>query len=590
MVRRILGLLMALCALGAAVDNDPLAAARRPAVSSNLCPPNVWVTGSLAKVGPEALPGALHVAEISAARNEFESFQIHVRASRPRIQMDLTVSDFTGSSGGHIGSAANVAVFRESYVRIRQVSDLNGMGGFVPDALIPVRDSIFHELRNAFPVMVPSGQTRSAWIEVFVPPSTPSGYYSSTVIVKDGASILARIPVLLKVWDFELPSTSSLKSAFGMSYGSLAAAAYKDQGGAGKFPGANGDPEKGLALSNVAVAAFFLDHRITISEVVAGVTPRGDWMKFDQLYGPLLDGSAGTILKGARLTSLKYPKYGPLDSDDLRDWMSHFRKKRWNGLFDYVCDEPPSGCSWAQLADKIAAYRAVAPGVPSLVTTNIDKVRGEGVLDLIDILAAPVNDVFESDRGDRRSDYDRWLKQSGKEIWWYQCCNQHQSCANGTSGPRSSTWPSYMIDATPVRNRVFQWMAYLNRVDGELYYQTDLWGEDPWDHLYDFGGNGDGALFYPGTVDKIGGHHPTAVASIRLKLIRDGMEDYEYLHALEQQGHGDFARKVAHTFIQNVLTFSNSPEALLSAREQLGAELHALARRKTMASARTSLY
>ena len=31
-------------------------------------------------VTPEATPGAVHWAEIAAARNEFESFQVHVRA------------------------------------------------------------------------------------------------------------------------------------------------------------------------------------------------------------------------------------------------------------------------------------------------------------------------------------------------------------------------------------------------------------------------------------------------------------------------------------------------------------------------------
>ena len=580
MNRCALGLLIIICATGAPGDSDPLAASLRPALSS-ASTANVWVTGSLAKVQPDALPGSLHLAEISAGRNEFESFQIHVRADGQPIRLALSVSDFTGPSGRRIAADPNVQVFRESYSKIRQVSDLNGIAGWVPDALIPVRDSIFHEPRNAFPVTGPAGQTRSAWIDVFVPPSTPSGYYSSIATVEDGGSVLARVPILLKVWDFDLPSTASLKSAFGLGYGSLAMAAYRYNAGAGNFPGANGNAEIGLALANTVVAKFFLDHRISISEVAGSVTPHGDWAKFDKLYGPLLDGAAGTTLKGARLTSFKYPNHASFDADDLKDWMSHFQKKGWlPALFDYVCDEPPAGCSWAQLAEKAAAYRLFAPGMPNLVTTNVDAAQREGVLDQIDILTVPLNDVFRSDRGDQRAHYDAWLGQPRKEIWWYQACNQHQSCYNGTSGPSSTTWPSYMIDATPVRNRISQWMAYLNRIEGELYYQTDLWREDPWDHLYDFGGNGDGALFYPGTVDKIGGIHPAPVASIRLKLIRDGMEDYEYLHALEQLGHGDFARKVSRTFIQNVLTFNNNPDALMAAREQLGAELHALARQK----------
>jgi hypothetical protein len=398
------------------------------------------------------------------------------------------------------------------------------------------------------------------------------------MIVKNGTSVMARVPVVLKVWDFQIPSTGSLRSAFGLSYGSLALTAYKNRAGAGRFPGANGDSELGQALSNTVVATFFLDHRVSISEVAGSTVPRGDWKKFDKLYGPLLEGTAPTALKGARLTSFKYPNFGMTDGDDLKDWSSHFKKKGWQGLFNYVCDEPPNGCSWAQLAQKAADYRSLAPEIPNLVTTTIENLRREGILSRIDILTVALNDLFRSRGGDQRSRYDTWLAQPGKEIWWYQACYQHQSCMNGISGPASSTWPSYMIDASPVRNRVFQWMAFLSRIQGELYYQTDLWKENPWDHLYDFGGNGEGALFYPGTVDKIGGSSPTPVASIRLKLIREGMEDYEYLHALQNLGEGAFAEQVSRTFIQNVLTFNNNPEALMAAREQLGAKLHAVSR------------
>ena len=479
MIRTTLGLVVLTCtvsslapSLGAAQDDDPLAAALRPAMSTNPAdyPSNVWVTGSLAKVKPDAAPGSVHWAEISAARNEFESFQVHVHATGKPIQLDVAVSDFSGRAGHRIAADPNIQVFRESYSDVRQVSDLNGTPGLIPDALIPVRDSIFHERRNAFPTTVPPGQTRSAWIDVFVPPATPSGYYSATVTVKDEASILARIPVVLKVWDFELPSTATLKSAFGLSYGTLAFAAYKDYEGAGKFPGANGDSELGLALAHSVVARFFLDHRVSISAVAVGPTiPHGDWTTFDKVYGPLLDGDAGTTLKGARLTAMQYPNYAKFDAEDLRDWMSHFRKKHWRPvLFDYVCDEPPSGCTWPQLAQKAASFRLVAPGMPNLVTTNIEFARREGVLDQLDILAVVLNEFFQRDHGDQRSHYDSWLAHPGKELWWYQSCNQHESCGNGASGPKSSTWPSYMIDASPVRNRVFQWLAFLDQVQGEL--------------------------------------------------------------------------------------------------------------------------
>ena len=43
------------------------------------------------------------------------------------------------------------------------------------------------------------------------------------------------------------------------------------------------------------------------------------------------------------------------------------------------------------------------------------------------------------------------------------------------------------------------------------------------------GGNGEGTLFYPGRPDKIGGKDHIPVSSLRLTMIREGNEDYEYM-------------------------------------------------------------
>jgi len=127
---------------------------------------------------------------------------------------------------------------------------------------------------------------------------------------------------------------------------------------------------------------------------------------------------------------------------------------------------------------------------------------------------------------------------------------------------------------------VFQWLAYVYGIEGELYYASDYCWEsscggqsDPWVSIYAFGGNGDGTLFYPGTPAKIGGSTPVPVPSLRLALIRDGMEDYEYLHALDAIDPAA-ARAAAASFITNTYTFDNDPAKLQAARLQLGNALH----------------
>jgi hypothetical protein len=70
-----------------------------------------------------------------------------------------------------------------------------------------------------------------------------------------------------------------------------------------------------------------------------------------------------------------------------------------------------------------------------------------------------------------------------------------------------------------------------------LYWETAHWEEvnDPWvdPATYAHWGytyNCEESLFYPGKVEEVGCDGP--VASMRLKWLREGIEDYEYIEKL----------------------------------------------------------
>jgi uncharacterized protein (TIGR03382 family) len=138
-------------------------------------------------------------------------------------------------------------------------------------------------------------------------------------------------------------------------------------------------------------------------------------------------------------------------------------------------------------------------------------------------------------------------------------------------------WPSYVIDASAVRNRAMQWLAFRYDLSGELYYETTMaYGHDPWTNQWDFSGNGDGTLFYPGTPARIGGTTQIPVASLRLAMIREGMEDYEYLKLVSDLGDPAFARATADALFPRAFETEKSPEALMAARAKLAARIAAL--------------
>jgi hypothetical protein len=332
---------------------------------------------------------------------------------------------------------------------------------------------------------------------------------------------------------------------------------------------------------------MFLDHRVSLSNVVFTTPYDNNWNSFNKLYGPLFNGTAAntrTMLAGAQLTNIEFNGGG---NATRQQWVANFKTQGWMPrLYDYTCDEPPENCNWADISPKAAANRAVDPRIQTLVTTSIHNAAAQNVLPSIDILS-PVVDQMDGPYGtNQRSTYNAWLATPGHRLWWYQSCDEASTCNNGKPGDSRQTYGSYMIDSSPVGNRVFQWLAYMYGIETELYYFSDYcWSTscgyptksaDPWTSIYIFGGNGDGTLEYPGTPAKIGGATPIPLPSIRLEHIRDGMQDYEYLAALDKAGYADFARKTAESFITNPYTFSNNAQAMIDARRVLGVKLHRL--------------
>jgi hypothetical protein len=510
----------------------------------------VWPALATEKIRPAAGARAASSAKIAAARNEFEAFQVVVTG--PASNVRATATAFTGP-----GSIPDVRLYRVATINCPYPSSLDGASGVWPDALVPDVDEVTKEKRNAFPFTVATGESRAIWVDVRVPADAPAGDYGASVRVTwDGGE--ATVPVTLTVWPFTLPSTASLKTAFGLSWGTLNSA-----------HGVSGD-----ALSTVRAryGQLALEHRLSLSKIDDG---NRDLNHFSSFYGPQFSGSSPAALAGAKLTAIEYLG----GASAYTSWSSWFGNKGWSDqLFQYTCDEPPLTCKWSDIPTRAASARAA--GIRTLVTTTIQEADQNGVTGSIDIMV-PVVNFLESPSGEfagpQRAKYDAWLAGSPRrELWTYQSCMSHGCGGTVNMGSPSATdkyytgWPSYMIDASAVRNRAMEWISFENRLTGELYWETtQAFSADPWNSQWDFSGNGDGTLFYPGTPSKIGGTSQIPVGSIRLKMIREGMEDYEYLKLLTDLGDGALAREIATGLFPHAYQTEASPTALMAARERI---------------------
>ncbi|HEY6100094.1 MAG TPA: glycoside hydrolase domain-containing protein [Anaeromyxobacter sp.] len=525
---------------------------------------DVWTALSVEKIRPSAAARISPSAHISAARNEFEAVQIAITGQASNV--NATATDLAGTAG----AIPAPRLYREAIIDLALPSGLDGATGRFPDGLVPDVDETYGEKRNAFPFSVPAGETRVLWAEVLVPVGAAPGDYTGSVRVTwDGGE--AVVPLTVTVWPFTLPSTSSLRSAFGFSWGGI--------------PAGHGiGPSDAYSRLRAQYGTFALDHRITLSHVDDGNASLDHFASF---YGPAIDGTAPTRLPGAQMTGVEL-------MGSASGWSSAFQSRGWlDRLFQYTCDEPPLTCAWSDIPARARTAKAADPQLRTLVTTTIQEADANGVTGSIDLLVPVIN--FLDDKpgsqftGNQRAKYDAFLAASPRhELWAYQSCMSH-GCGGtvdfGNPTPLDAYytgWPSYSIDASAVRNRAMQWLLFRYRLSGELYYETtQAYTHDAWTNQRDFSGNGDGTLFYPGTPAKIGGTTHVPVASIRLKMIREGMEDYEYLALLARSGGEADARAIADGLFPNAYATNASPDALMAARAEIARRIIALGAKGT---------
>jgi hypothetical protein len=587
-------------------QNDPLSPAYLPSVDTNSAdyPSNIWITDTMQKVRQDSgSPGTQHWGTFYGTQNEFVDFQVHVQAGPSGIPaLSITTSDFVNSrTGTHIlTGSTNIIVYREAYMDITTLSDPNtqtdtfyNATGYYPDILIPTVDPYFNQTTNAWPFTVAAGKNQSAWIDILVPSAAPSGYYLGSITVTSGSTTLTTMPVILAVWQWPssgyMPSTATLSSFTQMIFPGGCDQFYGSYSSCGPYPHSGTNPDGGVEFSVIDQAKMLLDHRYSAaSPIYTTVSLQSPGTELVNNWGPLLNGTTGpytnTILSGAKVTSASYQ--GSINSTSLQNWETLFSAHGWSSiLFDYSCDEPPAGCTWGAIDTNATTLHGSTPPMPALVTTDISNATSNGVVSGIDWMVAIVNYLDPVGATLQRSSYNTWLAGSSgptRRLWSYQSDNSE-----------NSAYPNYYIDGVPAANRAMEWMSFRNGVTGELYY-TDgyCWvntcgsgTSDPWTSVLYSQGNGDGTWLYPSTsgstnhvTNPSGGTltSPIYLPSIRLKHIRDGMQDYEYLNVLTNAGQGTLVQTEISSWITNSYTFETSGKGLQGARTALGASMHQL--------------
>jgi hypothetical protein len=501
---------------------------------------------SLDRVGQTDAPGTVSAVSLSAARGETVDTQLIVQAPSSGLSnLNLSASALSGPAGASI-PPSSISLYREYYLSVSGTANYGGgsnppLGsGSYPEPLMPFNDPesgsplcTTSATLKACNATLPAGQNQPYWIDISVPrgaSTAPPGTYTGTLsLTADQGS--ATIPVTLTVWNFGLPTQPSELSlwtlwnpAAGNTSATLARALMRNK-----------------IMSRYDVAADAASDMTTYGLNRSGL---------DSYYfiGILCNGSYSSLPSTSQISAAA-ARFAPRLSLDL-----------------YVGDELnkcPS--AYARLKKVGTNAHAANPSVKTTLTIN-----------------TPDPNLYNE--GDGRSAIDHWVLLDAMQQWpalpfagpgdlW-----SYTSCNTGFGNT-----PEWMLDYPPINERIQAgFLNWTQGATGLLYYRSDGWTAGntiaSWNNVETtacgggMGRPGDGIFLYP----------PGPIASsesapgIRLKAIRDGIQDYEYAQILKNLGQTSFLNSVVRPIATSWTNWSHDPNALEAVRQKLGARINQL--------------
>jgi Domain of unknown function (DUF4091) len=487
--------------------------------------PAVWVVpSSLDRVGMTDAAGSGTQVQLSSAQNAYAAFQIAVNGGGGGVtNANLTLSALEGPGTIPVSS---FNPYVEGYVYVNQGSPNWGgsnqpLGaGWYADSLIPFNNPatgapLNNQSAGGVPISVPAGQNREFWVDLLVPSGTPAGQYSGTfTVTSDQGSTSGNIS--LTVWNFALPTTPTFKSSF-------------------QF----------WTAGNLASQEELIRHRLMPGSVTPSTEPTLMSMGLNTTgIGSYGGASAGNCNMSAAPSVAQFQASAAQNQPGLM-------------LYDYSADEV-NACTNLFSTLQSWAQNMHAAGVNNLVTMS------------------PTSALFDDGTGSGRSAVDIWvqlpLEYDG------DTGNSQQALAKGDSLWSYNTLvqdaysPKWEIDFSPIDFRIQPgFISQTLGMTGLLYWRVDDFTSSPWTNPNNqgtFSSNnypGEGMLVYPGS--NVGLNQ--VVPSMRLKWIRDGVEDYEYLQILKQTNPG-LATQIAQSVGPDWTNWTRSATAVDQARVQAG--------------------
>lgn len=521
---------------------------------------------------------------VAGAGNEHVPFQVVITTPvppgwRPKAPdgFFVSASDMTTASGKTIPKN-QVSLFLEHYIQIYAVSSPVGATGLWPDALAPLK--VPFSMQAQYEVV----GNRPVWVDVYIPSGTPAGIYNGTISVTRFEKVIETLGVEVEVYGFSLPEETHLITYVNISKDEIARFYNKHVL----------SPDIEELTRNYFT--FLYEHRMETwfnDPLVPSINVKGETVevKFnDQRYDQYLNKQK---TKRVILETAPHEIMRQAGDDHFSDAtvkmvkqylaavVSYFTKNGWRDrlVFNSPIDEPNTKKDYEETRRWAQIVHETAPGIPFLATESPVSDNPEwgtlrGYVNSFCVHGNSLNDpaVKQALRKEQAK---------GGEATWYISCDQ------------AYPQPNYFIDAPALDPVMVPWITARYKMNGILYWAANFWNQtpDPWLDPVTFisgfdcsGGyvlNGEGSLIYPGNHTKRYTGQPDVVgpvSSIRFELLREGIEDYEYLWMLKDKGDSDFADKQVQNMVIDVSTFSRNLKELYLTRKAMARRLEQLSK------------
>jgi hypothetical protein len=480
---------------------------------------------SIIKPGVKYCP-PLNIPEqinIFAAKGEFESYQLIVYNGKKEIKNGkITLSPLSGKSAKIPLSAMKIWQIDE--VTLKKPSKLNPFtmpGDRVPDPLVHC---------NTSKIQIAKDNYKAFRVTVHVPRNLPAGFYTGDINFQVG-NRSKKFPVKLKVWNFKLPIIPNLKTSFSVW----------DKKGIDVFHNA---PRGSAKHQNIHTL-----YKNTLLKY--RVTPRDFPHDFDpnnlDKYGKWLDEQRA---RGATIVYVPFKNPPPPYLAKLQNFLD---KKGLLNITNTRSGDEPEPRHFKDLIKRTLPFKKQAPKIRNMVAGN------NGFNELSEIIDAwcPLTNAYSLAWAEKQ-------RKKSKQVWWYVCNVPYWPYAN------------FLTDHKGIELRALLWQTYFYKADGLLYWNTTNWrfGHPRKNNMGWKGSNGDGILFYPG--------NNAPLPSLRLEILRDGIDDYDYLAILDKilkKNKGKIPSKLyseAKSLLNikalcgDLRNYSRDSEAYLKRREAIG--------------------